>query len=138
MSSKLKVMFNYMKHGRLLKESINKIRRDRLFKNVDKYTDEDYLIKMGKLSFNYVMNLEEPKTFNEKLNWYKLHYKNPLMIQCVDKVEVDEYVKSKGLGDILIKKLAVWDNFDEISLDNLPSQFVLKTSADSGGTYSKG
>lgn len=133
MSSKLKVMFNYMKHGRLLRESINKIRRDRLFKNVDKYTDEEYLIKMGKLSFNYVMNLEEPKTFNEKLNWYKLHYKNPLMIQCVDKVEVDEYVKSKGLGDILIKKLAVWDKFDEISLDNLPSQFVLKTNADSGG-----
>lgn len=135
MSSKLKIMFNYLKHGRLLRDSINKIRRDELFRNVDKYTDGEYLIKMGKLSFNYVMNLEEPKTFNEKLNWYKLHYKNPLMIQCVDKVEVDEYVKSKGLGDILIKKLAVWNNFDELSINSLPSRFVLKTNADSGGGY---
>lgn len=133
MSSKFKIAINYLKKGQLLRQSINKIKRDNLFKNVDKYSDEEYLIKMGQYSFGYKMDLKNPKTFNEKLNWYKLHYKNPLMIQCVDKVMVDEYVKQNGCGDILIKKLAIWDNFDDIKIDSFPDEFVVKTNADSGG-----
>ena len=50
-----------------------------------------YFFKTGRR-----LNLQNPKRFTEKIQWYKLYYKNPLMIQCVDKYDVREYVKSKG------------------------------------------
>lgn len=133
MSNKIKTAIKYLKEGNLLRQTINKIKRDHLFRNEDKYSDEEYLIKMGQLTCGYKMDLKDPKTFNEKINWFKLHYKNPLMVECVDKVTVDDYVRRKGCEDILIKKLAVWDNFEDINFDNLPNQFVLKANADSGG-----
>lgn len=110
--------------------------RQKLFlksKKAKKLSDEEYLIKAGKFNLGYKMDLKNPKTFNEKINWYKLNYKNDLMPKLVDKVLVDEYVKEKGLEDILTKKLAIWNNPDEIDLSNLPNMFVLKTNHDSGG-----
>ena len=74
-----------------------------------------YLIKTGRK-----LNLTNPRRFTEKLQWYKLYYKNPLMIQCVDKYDVREYVKSKGLGDILIPCYGVYDSPEEIDWDALP------------------
>lgn len=100
-----------------------------------KGSDEDYLKNFGKFSLGYDMDLENPTTFNEKLNWYKLNYKSDLMPMCSDKVEVDNYVKEKGLEKYLIKKLAVWDNVDDIDISNLPNQFVIKTNHDSGGIF---
>lgn len=79
------------------------------------------------------MNLDCPKTFNEKLNWYKLNYRNDLMPLCADKYEVRNYIKSKGLTGILLKNYGVFDSVEEINLDDLPDQFVIKVTGDSGG-----
>lgn len=56
------------------------------------------------------MNLKSPHTFNEKINNYKLHYKNPLMYRVVDKIEVKKYIKENGFNDILIETIAINDN----------------------------
>ena len=88
-----------------------------------------YLIKTGR-----PLNLKNPQRFTEKLQWYKLHYKNPLMIPCVDKADVREYVESKGLGDILIPCYGVYDSADDIDWGSLPDQFVMKDTLGGGGT----
>lgn len=77
-----------------------------------------YLLKTG-----HRLNQKNPKRFTEKLQWYKLYYKNPLMIQCVDKYDVREYVKPKGLEDILIPCYGVYNSPDEIDWGSLPNQF---------------
>ncbi len=87
-----------------------------------------YRIKTG-----HSLNLKNPKRFTEKLQWYKLYYKNPLMIQCVDKYDVREYVKSKGLEDILIHCYGIYDSVEDIRWRDLPSQFVIKDTLGSGG-----
>lgn len=87
-----------------------------------------YRIKTGNK-----LNLKNPKRFTEKLQWYKLYYRDPLMIQCVDKYDVREYVKSKGLEDILIPCYGVFDSADDINWEELPNQFVMKDTLGSGG-----
>lgn len=87
-----------------------------------------YRIKTGRK-----LNLKNPQRFTEKLQWYKLNYKNPLMIQCVDKYDVREYVKSKGLESILVPCYGVYDSVDEINWDALPDQFVMKDTLAGGG-----
>ena len=74
------------------------------------------------------LDLKNPKTFNEKLQWYKLVYcpNNPLVIQCSDKYKVRQYVIERGLGQYLVPLLGVWNNPDEIEWNTLPEQFVLK------------
>lgn len=79
------------------------------------------------------LNLNVPQTYNEKLNWLKLYYHNPLYTTLVDKVLVKEYVVKKIGREHIIPTLGHWDSFDEIDFDKLPNQFVLKTNHDSGG-----
>lgn len=78
-------------------------------------------------------NLKKPKTFNEKLQWLKLHDRNPLYTKLVDKYEVKKYVAEQIGSEYLIPTLGVWDKFDDIDFDKLPDQFVLKCTHDSGG-----
>lgn len=79
------------------------------------------------------LNIKEPKTYNEKLNWLKLHYREPIMTTLVDKYEVKKYVSEKIGKQYIIPTYGVWDSFDEINFDKLPNQFVLKTTHDGGG-----
>ena len=81
------------------------------------------------------INLDNPQSFNEKTNWYKLNYKNDLMITCADKVKVYDYVKECGLESILVKRYGVYDKLDEIDLSKLPDEFVIKNNSDSGGFF---
>lgn len=87
-----------------------------------------YLIKTGRF-----LHLKNPKRFTEKLQWYKLNYRNPVMHTCVDKYAVREYVKSKGLEDTLVKLYARYDNVKDVDWDSLPDEFVIKTSHGGGG-----
>lgn len=82
-----------------------------------------YRIQMGRK-----LNLENPKRFSEKLQWYKIYYRNPIMGKCVDKYEVREYVRSKGLEKYLIGNIGIWNDPDEICFDDFPEKFVLKTT----------
>lgn len=74
------------------------------------------------------LNLNNPKTFNEKIQWMKLYYypKNPLVVNGSDKFLVRDYIRRKGYGDRLVPLLGVWDNANDIDWEQLPESFVLK------------
>ena len=78
------------------------------------------------------LNLESPERFTEKIQWYKLNYKNPVMPRCSDKYTAREYVKEKGLSHILTELYAVFEKPEDIKLEVLPDKFVLKLSNGSG------
>ena len=99
------------------------------------YSDEEYLKKQYKKRTGLVLNLNNPKTFNEKIQWLKLNYKNPQMHTCVDKYAVRKFVKKKIKDPILIKNYGVWDEFDEINSEELPSEFILKLTNGSSFNY---
>ena len=95
--------------------------------------DEAYIQLYYFSHFKHFANLNNPKTYNEKLNWLKLHDRNPLYTILVDKYEVKEYV-GKAIGEeYIIPTLGVWEHFDDIDFDQLPDQFVLKCTHDSEG-----
>lgn len=97
------------------------------------WSDEKFLKRKFKLTFGYDLNLKNPQTFNEKLQWLKLHDRNPLYTTMVDKYAVKKWVANKIGEQYIIPTLGVWKSFDEINFDKLPNQFVLKTTHDSGG-----
>lgn len=78
-------------------------------------------------------NLENPVTYNEKLQWLKLNDTHPEYVKLVDKADAKDYVSSVIGNEYIIPTLGVWDSFDEIDFDALPDSFVLKTTHDSGG-----
>lgn len=78
------------------------------------------------------LNLENPQTFNEKIQWLKLYDSTPLKTKLADKYLVREYVKEKIGEEYLIPLLGVWQNPDDINFDELPEKFVLKTNHGSG------
>ena len=81
----------------------------------------------------YPLNLESPKTFNEKLQWLKLYDRRPTYTQMVDKYEVKKYVSDLIGEEYIIPTIGVWNKTEEIEWDKLPNQFVLKCTHDSGG-----
>lgn len=93
--------------------------------------DKWYLSLMFRSQMGYWMDWKRPKTFNEKLQWLKIHNRNPLYTKLVDKYEVRKYVAEKIGGEYLIPLLGIWNNTDEIDYSKLPNQFVLKCTHDS-------
>lgn len=94
--------------------------------------DSLYLKTCFQALIGHKLNLKNPKTFNEKLQWLKLYDRNPAYTQMVDKYAVRDYIKNTIGEEYLIPLLGVWDSFEEIDFDTLPNQFVLKTNHDSG------
>lgn len=78
------------------------------------------------------LNLKDPKTFNEKLNWLKLYDRKPVYTTLVDKLAVKDYVAKKIGSEYIIPTLKVYDSAEQIILEELPEQFVLKCNHDSG------
>jgi hypothetical protein len=91
-------------------------------------TKLQYRIKMG-----FWPDFKCPQRYTEKLQLYKMFYRDPVMCSCVDKYEVREYVKSKGLVHILKTCYGCYDRAEEIDIHALPSKFVAKTIGGSGG-----
>ena len=89
---------------------------------------EKIIKRQFKERVGYDLNLEDPKTFNEKIQWLKLYYHDPLMTKCADKYLVREYIKEKIGEKYLIPLLGVWDKPEDIDFDSLPNQFVLKVN----------
>lgn len=96
-------------------------------------SDKLHLKLMYYVNFRKRLNLENPSTFTEKIQWLKLYDRNPLYTKLVDKYEVRKYIKSKIGEKYLIPLLGVWNNIDDVEWENLPEKFVLKTTHDSGG-----
>ncbi len=87
-----------------------------------------YRMKMG-----FWPNFKHPTRYTEKLQLYKMKYRNPVMHQCVDKYEVRKYVEGKGLGHILNELYGVYDRPEDIDFNTLPDKFVMKTTTGGGG-----
>lgn len=100
----------------------------RHFVNPETYIGKLFYARMG-----YGLNLKNPQTYNEKLQWLKLYDKNPLYTTLVDKYEVKKYISNTIGEQYLIPTLGVWDRVADIDFDSLPNQFVLKCTHDSGG-----
>ncbi len=95
--------------------------------------DKVFLAAKYRLEMEKKLNLKNPQTFNEKLQWLKLHDRNPEYTKMADKYEVRKHIEKKIGEEYLIPLLGVWDSFEEIDFDSLPDQFVLKCTHDSGG-----
>lgn len=80
----------------------------------------------------YNPNIDNPKTFNEKLQWLKLYNEDPLLTICADKYLVRNYIKEKIGEEYLVPLIGVYSNADEIDFNTLPDQFVLKVNWGSG------
>ena len=113
-------IFSYIKHPTKLLSLLNACGFAKLF-------SDKFCIKF--LFHNRVgvwPNLDNPKTFNEKLNWLKLNDRNPIYTTKVDKVKVKDYVAERIGNKYVIPSIAVWDSVDDIDLSIFPDQFVLK------------
>lgn len=93
-------------------------------------SDEKFLIYRG-LDRGFNFDLKNPKTFNEKLQWLKLHDRNPLYTKLVDKYEVKNYIKDVLGEEYIIPTIGVYDSFEDINFDELPNEFVIKCTHDS-------
>lgn len=101
-----------------------------LYKHWD---DERFLKRKFKARLGYELDLENPQTFNEKLQWLKIHDHNPEYTKMVDKYECKKYVADIIGEKYIIPTLGVWDCFEDIDFSRLPDRFVLKCTHDSGG-----
>lgn len=97
------------------------------------WPDEFFLKAKFRLNMGKSLNLKNPQTFNEKLQWLKLYDRKPEYILMVDKYAVKKYVASLIGEEYIIPTLGVWDRVEDVEWDKLPTQFVLKCTHDSGG-----
>lgn len=95
--------------------------------------DELHLALMYKASLGNWPNLKHPRTFNEKLQWLKIHDRNPLYTTLVDKYRVKKWVADRIGEEHVTKTYGAWEKAEDIDISGLPERFVLKTNHDCGG-----
>ena len=98
----------------------------------DDMPDAEYLSRKFMAVFNQHLRIDSPQTFNEKLQWLKLHDRKPEYTVMVDKYKARDYIAEKIGERYLIPLIGVWDDPDEIAFDALPNRFVLKCNHNSG------
>nr|AOP03114.1 Glycosyltransferase [Streptococcus suis]AOP03446.1 Glycosyltransferase [Streptococcus suis] len=103
--------------------------RNGFFKNMP---DDIFLKKLYKIEMGKELNLLNPSTYNEKLQWLKLHDRQLNYIDLVDKYKVKEVVADTIGEQYVVPTLGVWERFEDIEFDKLPNRFVLKCTHDSG------
>ena len=96
--------------------------------------DDIYLKWRFKLLMGQTLHLDNPQTFNEKLNWLKINNRQPWYPNIADKSKVKEFVEKIIGTEYIIPTIGVWDNWNDIDFDILPQQFVLKSTNGGGGT----
>lgn len=94
---------------------------------------EKYIKTLFYRRIGYPLNLDNPRTYNEKLQWLKLYWHNPILTTLVDKYAVKGFVKERIGERYVIPTIGVWDKVSDIDWNKLPNQFVLKSTHDSGG-----
>lgn len=98
------------------------------------FGDKKYLELLFKYRMGYKLNLQNPQTYSEKLNWLKLYDRNPLYTKLVDKYEVKKFVEERAGQQYVIRTLGVWNTPEEIEWESLPNSFVLKTTHGGGNS----
>ena len=111
---------------------MNKIRED-----ISKWPLEkrvDFLKKAFKEKMGYDLDLENPRTFSEKIQWIKLFYRDPQMSRCADKVTFKDYIKEKlGRDNLTAELYMVWESPEEVDLSKIPDRCVIKSNCSSDG-----
>ena len=106
---------------------------------IDKeFTDEQkkwFIEKNCYKALKYFPNLDNPKTFNEKLNYYKLYYKDPLITRCIDKFLFKYYVRDVIGGGYVVPLISCYDKVSDIDFNKLPDKFVIKSNWGSGSRH---
>jgi len=118
-------LINFIKKPNLIAQSL--LRRLGVWLPDKIYLKWMYRLKMGKK-----LNLDNPTTFSEKLQWLKLYDRKPEYSVMVDKYAVKDYVAQRIGKEYVIPTLGVWNSAAEIEWEKLPNQFVLKTTHDGG------
>lgn len=118
-------LIEYIKHPKVLLTSL--LREYGGWIPDKQYLQILYYLKMGKR-----LNLKNPQTFSEKLQWLKLYNRKPEYIQMVDKYAVKDYVARIIGKEYVIPTIGVWDKPHDIDFDSLPNRFVLKTTHGGG------
>ena len=95
-------------------------------------TDNQYVRLQFEVLMGYKPNLENPRTFAEKLQWLKLNVHEDIFTQMVDKYGAKDFITERVGREFTIPTIAVYDKVSEIDLDKLPEQFIIKTTHDSG------
>ena len=122
--------------GRYLTDPKYRFRLNAALGKYNHMSDEEYLKKLFYASMGKTLNLDNPQTFNEKLQWLKLYNRKPEYTMMVDKYKVREYIAQKLGTEYLISLLGVWNTPEEIDFNKLPDKFVLKCNHNSGlGMY---
>lgn len=97
--------------------------------------DKTYMRIYFKSKLHYELDYDNPCTFNEKLQIYKLYYQNPILNSLVDKFAVRSYVEEHIGNDYLVPLYGVYDSVKHLDIAELPEQFVLKCTHDSQSTF---
>lgn len=102
--------------------------------------DETYVKLLYKAEFGITPNLKEPKSFNEKIQWLKLHDRNPIYSEYVDKITAKKKIGEIIGPEYIVPMLDQWERADEIDFSSLPYKCVLKCNHDQGSTiiYERG
>lgn len=119
--------------AKLIKNPYVVFRLPKLQQRMRLLPDAVYLKLVYRARIGRPLNLNSPKSFNEKLQWLKLYDRNPLYTKLVDKAEVKPWVAERIGWEHVVPTLGVWDSFDDIDFGALPERFVLKCTHDSGG-----
>ena len=96
----------------------------------DGMPDEEYIREVYRLRTGHEPDLEDPRTYTEKLQWLKLHDRKPLYTVMQDKIAVRQYVRDTIGEEYLIPLLGVWENADDVPFGDLPDRFVIKCNHD--------
>ncbi|MBR6264085.1 MAG: glycosyl transferase [Prevotella sp.] len=96
-------------------------------------SDKKYLEEIFPALVGYPLNLDDPQSFNEKIQWLKLHDRKEIYSKMVDKAEAKKIVASIIGEEYINPTLCLYDRIEDIDFDQLPNQFVLKCTHDSGG-----
>lgn len=109
-----------------IKSLMNAEQKRKLYRILDKLSDKTVITLQYFATLSRFPNIRSPKRFTEKLQWYKLNYRIPLMTQCADKYRVRFYLRDKGLEKYMPELYQVCYKFEQIDFASLPDRFVIK------------
>lgn len=119
-------IFSYLRHPSKILIKIDQA-------NIHHFNDKTYLKILYKLRLGQKLNLTNPLSFNEKLQWLKLYDHNPAYVKLVDKYTAKDIVAQTIGKEYIVKTYGLYNSFDDIDFDSLPNKFVIKCTHDSGG-----
>lgn len=127
-----------MKHS-IVDYLIDMLNKDRRFLPLSKINgyypnmaDDEYLRRRWKAVMGVELDLDNPTTFNEKLQWLKLYDRNPIYTTMVDKFDAKQYIADIVGSEHIIPTIGIWEDPEKIDFSSLPNQFVLKCTHNSG------